>query len=47
MRNGKNRFYRQLKVDAITRKAIKIFNQIKDSMISESDKIAKRKINNE
>ena len=42
MRNGKNRFYRQLKIDAVTRKAIKIFNQIKNSMIVNSDNNLKK-----
>ena len=38
MRNGKGKFYRALKVNKITRKAIKIFNEIKQKMITDTNK---------
>lgn len=35
MRDGKNYFYRQLRVDRVTRKAIRLFNKVKYIMMSE------------
>ncbi len=38
MRNGKNKFYGQLKMSKDTRKVMKFFNQIKLKMIAELPK---------